>query len=328
MNRISPSTRLCRLSIASVSLVGVLSTPSSVRAQVGDDRIAAQQGADAAPTTTIAPSTSANSARPVGSINGSQRPPSKLGAPITIHVTDSVVLRIAPPEGWIGADVDDVHIEALEQVPGARALFKRVWMSNPPGDRAPMSRLSVTCVVAPSDDWVPGVESTVLERAIDVAKGDLSEWMSVDAVTPGPLLHDAPLFTQAFDTQGKVGGLRKKGSVRVLEPDNIEESRIAIAGTGRNLLGFLAGPNRVLVCSASCLERSEKPQKICPSVIASTQLEGPMAPEPSASIAATIVQGFRNQPALMVAMTAGFAIALAGMLAILRGLLLRTALQR
>ena len=164
----------------------------------------------------------------------------------------------------------------------------------------------------------------VFERLTEIAKAELSEWMNVGTLTPRSVDNTTLLYMQTFDADGSAGGHRK-GSVRVLEVDPIEDGHTSVAGIGRHFIGFLSDPNRVLVCSTTCLEPTRRTARICPAAIESIRLEGDLAPEPSTSAIGSLLRGFYNQPASLAGLGAGLLISLLGIVAVIRSLLLRTA---
>ena len=324
MNRIPQHVRPCFLHAASLVLSSVLlSAPLS--AQSNPDPL--NPGASPTTVQTAKPSAVPTGSSPDTATSGSAerplRPPPKLGTQTLMSVSDGIALRITPAEGWTAEDFTEINIDELKQVHGAKALFKRVWKSSPPPGRIPLSRLTVVCATAPSEEWSQSMLGLVFERLGEVAKAELSEWMNVGSVTPGPVENTSLLYTQSFDAKGSAGGQRRQGSVRVLEVDNLEDGRIPVAGNGRHLMGFVSNPDRVLVCSATCIEPERRTERICPSVIASIGLDGPLVPEPSSSAIGSFVMAIRRQPAALFGIAGGLLITLIGLLAVIRGLLLR-----
>jgi hypothetical protein len=245
-----------------------------------------------------------------------------LGTEVALAVPDGVVLHLSPPDRWAGTESKDVDIQDLSQIPGAQALFKHTWTSTH-HRRATLSRLTVVCATAPSDDWAPGMESLVFERLNTIASAELAEWMTVSSLVPGPIDNAPPLYLQSFKAEGRAGGQRREGSLRVLEVDHIDDGRAPVVGTGRHFIGFLANPDRVLVCSAACVEPAWRSVGVCPASIASIHLDGALVPEPSPSTAGRLLLGVQRRPSALLGTAAGLVFALVGVLIILRGLLLR-----
>ncbi len=286
----------------------------------------AQQDAasEAAAHDAATPDTAVQDAAPpdVEAPDAAEEPTAVLGSEVALAIPDGVVVHISPPERWVGAESKDVDIQDLNQIPGAQALFKHTWTSSHPR-KATLSRLSVVCATAPSEEWARGMESLVFERLNTLARAELAEWMTVSSLAPAAIDSAPPLYLQSFEAQGRAGGQRREGSVRVLEVDRMDDGRAPVVGTGRHFIGFLANPDRVLVCSAACVEPAWRSVGVCPASIASVHLDGALVPEPSPSTAGRLLLGVQRRPSALLGAAAGLVVALVGVLTILRGLLLR-----
>ncbi len=250
-------------------------------------------------------------------------PPSPvLGEELRFDISGAVKLVVLPPYGWTGSDTSDLDIEELTQVSGSEALVQHTW-SSPHPKRAASSEMFVVCASAPANDWAPGMESLVVERLNVIAKAQLAKKMAVASFSPGPIEDAPPVFRQSFEATGKAGGDRKEGSVRVLEVDHLDNRRAAIAGNGRHVIGFLADPERVLVCSTACIEPVHHTRGACAASVASFRLDGPLAPEPSPSMSGRLLLGIKRRPTSLLGAALGLMLALVGVLAVLRGLMIR-----
>ena len=169
------------------------------------------------------------------------------------------------------------------------------------------------------------MESLVFERLNVIAKGQLAKSMAIGTYNVGLIEEATPIFRQSFDVTGKAGGDRKEGSVRGLEVDRLDSHRPPVVGSGRHIIGFLSSPDRVLVCSAACIESARNPQGACAASMASFRLDGPLASEPSPSLAGRFVLGIKRRPTSLLGTALGLLFALAGVLAILRGLMIHPA---
>ncbi|MFW5740088.1 MAG: hypothetical protein ACOC1F_06950, partial [Myxococcota bacterium] len=121
---------------------------------------------------------------------------------------------------------------------------------------------------------------------------------------------------------GEAGGDRKEGAVRVLEVDRLDAERAAVTAAGRHVVGFLSEPDRVLVCSAACVEPAEG-RDACAASLGTFLLDGKLASEPSPSLTGRFVLGVKRRPAALLGAALGLLLALVGVLAILRGLMIR-----
>jgi hypothetical protein len=250
---------------------------------------------------------------------GVEPPTPVLGDEVSFEIATGVRLVLLPPFDWTGTDASELAIPELAQVPDAEAVFKHTW--KPERRRG---QLTVLCATAPATEWASGMQSMVFERLNVVARSELGEGMTVATFSAGPVEDAPPLFRQSFDATGTAGGHRREGSIRVLEADPIDNNRDAVLGSGRHFLAFLAEPDRVLVCSAACVESVRWNRGRCSGSLASLRLDGQLAPEPSASTMGRFVLGIKRRPSALLGTALGLLFALVGVLVILRGLLIRT----
>ena len=250
-------------------------------------------------------------------------PTPMLGDEVRFDLAGPVKLVVIPPFGWAGEPSADVNIEELTQMPGAESLVEHSWSSTNP-KRAESTEMFVVCAAGPASDWAPGMESLVFERLNAIANAELAKRMAVSTFSPGQIEESTPVFRQSFEATGKAGGDRKEGSVRVLEVDRLDSRRAAVVARGRHVIGFLPDPERVVVCSAACVEPVRHSRGACSASIASFRLDGPLAAEPSPSWTGRFVLGIKRRPTSLLGTALGLLLALAGILAILRGLMIRS----
>lgn len=254
---------------------------------------------------------------------GPIEPPSPvLGEEARFDISGAVKLVVLPPYGWSSSDTSDLDIEDLTQVSGAEAVIQHTWSSRHP-KHGGSAEMFVICASAPASDWAPGMESLVVERLNIIAKAQLAKKMAVASFSPGPIEEAPPVFRQSFEATGKAGGDRKEGSVRVLEVDRLDTQRASVIGNGRHIIGFLADPERVLVCSTACFEPVHHARGACAGSVASFRLDGPLAPEPSPSTSGRLLLGIKRRPTALLGAALGLMLALVGVLVVLRGLMIR-----
>lgn len=244
-------------------------------------------------------------------------PTAMLGNEETHALSNTVNLLVTPPFAWTGGEAPELDIPDLAQVPGAKTVIQRSWSQG-----TKTSEMFLVCATGPASDWAPGMESLLMERLNAIANTELAKRMTVSTFSPGQLEETAPIFVQPFEAQGKAGGDRKEGAVRVLEVDPLDNKRADVAANGRHTLAFLDDPARVLVCSAACVEPVGG-RGVCPQSIASIHLQGQLAEEPLPTITGRLILGIKRRPAALLGTALGLMLALVGVLAILRGLLIR-----
>lgn len=240
-------------------------------------------------------------------------------------VSKDVAVVVLPPHGWSESEGDAPEIPDLAQVPGSEVVAQRVFSHAHPHRPQLTSEMFFICVAGPASEWAPGMESILFERLNGIANTELAKRMTVASYNAGPVEEAQPVFRQSFEATGKAGGDRKEGSVRVLEVDRLDSDRAAVVGKGRHIVGFVADPDRVLICSTACVEPLRHGRDVCSPSVASFRLDGPLAPEPSPSIAGRFVVGLKRRPSALLGAALGLVLTLAGVLVILKGLMIRPA---
>ena len=299
---------------AVLALVSTNAWSQTADGGTSEDASAADAAADA---TVVPPPPDPHDATP-------PEPPSPvLADEVRIDVSEDVAVVVLPPHGWSPVEGETLEIPDLAQVPDSEVVVQRVFRHAHHHRPRLTSEMFMICVAGPSSEWAPGMESLLFERLNSIANNELGKRMAVASYNAGPIEEALPVFRQSFEATGKAGSDRKEGSVRVLEVDRLDSDRAAVVGKGRHVVGFIAEPDRVLVCSAACVEPLRHRRGVCASTIASFRLDGPLAAEPSPSISGRFVVGLKRRPSALLGAALGLLLTLAGVLAILRGLMLR-----
>lgn len=250
-----------------------------------------------------------------------------LEEPVIIPVSDGVRVSVAPPRGATLTKQEPFDVPELADVTDAKGLFRYTWQRVSTRRSAPPTQLAVACATAPASIWLPEMQVAVFERLAQYVRNDIGEAASIEAFSAEQPKHDPPLWVQTFRLSGQAEVKRKEGAMRVIEAMS-DEPRQSVHGVGRSFLGFLTSPDRVLVCSVSCMERSERMRPVCASAVASFTLEGNFGEEPSSSVTSRIWNGFKQHPLAIVGVVAGAMVCFAGLLVALRGLVMRVGKPR
>jgi len=181
----------------------------------------------------------------------------------------------------------------------------------------------------------------VFRQMDGVARADLSEWMDVDNLLSSESSNEQSegqqlLRFRSFGADGRVstdGKPREQrgagGGKRLLQADDVTDS-VSVLGRGRHVIGFLSNPDVVLACTTTCMEPTSrnlqdgKGEKICPAIVDSMRLEGALASEPSTSPFAKLLMALQHQRGSLVGIAVGLLLAVVGIIAIARGVLLRS----
>jgi hypothetical protein len=152
------------------------------------------------------------------------------------------------------------------------------------------------CVSAPAAQWIPEVESTVLEKLNETVRAELGKITAVDRFTPGRAEEIGDRTEQTYSGQGTVGG------------------RLQAHLDGRHVIAFAGDPPDVLVCTLACQEVTAPSARVCPSVVATMRLDGPFVPAPSPSTLARLGFAAVRRPVPAVGALVGLFMSIAGLL--------------
>ncbi len=194
----------------------------------------------------------------------------------------AVGFRYAPPEGGTAVGTDALPFIDVSRLPGARIVTRE-------GVTSPHVDVFVVCAQAPSDHFAKGLEDLVMSYATSFAKRALAA-QKVEPLRVEPLTIDGDRCEQRVHGEG--------------------ENRAEL----RHILGFVGDDREAALCTIACVSRAHGDDNACASIVDGAAVYGPFGPAPAPGIAAQIMVGAAENPAL--------ALAIALTLAALMGLLL------
>lgn len=246
-------------------------------------------------------------------------PPITFGPLESFDLAQGIQVTVQAPSDWQGVDVT-TDIPDLNQVDGAQVKVSRAWTAPDQDD----GRILLVCIAASSKDWAHGLESLLFERMNGVAKTELAKSMTVSTFSSGAAVETPFGYQEDFQALGQAGADVKQGGVRVLEPEGSSPRHAArMTVLGRHSLAFsrVEEPPLVLTCSLACAEHARRHGAVCTTALGTHRLVGETGPEPVPSLRARFVAGFARRPAAMAGVAAGLLFLLAGVAAVVRGLL-------
>lgn len=199
---------------------------------------------------------------------------------------DAGVAWTWPPEARSVAATSPPALD-VSALAGARVTDRRGWEG--PGGLS----VAAACVRGPSDRWMPGADSLLLERATFLAFRAFAEPSADAQLTPSASRREGEVVVQPLEGSSRDGAHRVRGA---------------------HHLFFVGEEAEVVVCTYLCAEPAT--QRACDAIATGAHAYGAIVPEPPPGfVASAAVWAFENPTA---ALAVGAAIAVLAIAVLLR----------
>lgn len=250
---------------------------------------------DAAPPAASA-AAPADSAAPVVSL------PVAATTPASWPIAGGVSLRLSLPSGAAPMEGGLPALD-LSQVQDAKvALQKGVARVVAAPEHVSDSVVAV-CATAPAAHWSPELLPMVMDKLSSTAKAELAKDATIERFDDGTVVEvPGHHYEQKLTAEASLG---KGGSTG---------SPVKVRMEGRQYVAFFGDGPDALACSVVCTELASETSRVCPAVVASLRLDGPIVPPPRASLPARLGFAIVRRPGHAAMVLLGGLLALVGLL--------------